>query len=149
MEYELKSVSSKKNPYTNEDEIYGLDVTIRTKIVNQIYDGFENLDLAFCPIEKTDTIYFQKVDDWTNNYLSLFNSKIENSVLSFDYKYSVGIDFLTSGKRKETTVSVILSDPKAVITNANSITINNKTRWYEKQWLWAIAGFGVGVLVIK
>jgi hypothetical protein len=56
MEYELNSVSSRRNPYTNRDGIYGLDVIIRTKIVNQTYNGFENLDSSFCPILKTDSI---------------------------------------------------------------------------------------------
>ena len=55
MEYELKSVKTGRNPYT-KDDVYGIDILIRTKIVNQIYNGFENLDASFCPIEKTDTI---------------------------------------------------------------------------------------------
>lgn len=56
MQYELKSTSANGNPYTNQEGVYGIDVIIRTKIVNQIYEGFENLDVSFCPIEKTDTI---------------------------------------------------------------------------------------------
>jgi hypothetical protein len=56
MQYELKSAKSRKNPYTDENDVYGIDVIIRTKIVNQLYDGFENLDVGFCPIEKTDNI---------------------------------------------------------------------------------------------
>jgi hypothetical protein len=78
MEYELKSVSSKKNPYTNEDEIYGLDITIRTKIVNQTYDGFENLDLAFCPIEKTDTVN-QIENKMTNFAVEFIKNKYPNT----------------------------------------------------------------------
>lgn len=56
MQYELKSAKSRKNPYTDENDVYGIDVIIRTKIVSQPYDGFENLDVGFCPIEKTDNI---------------------------------------------------------------------------------------------
>jgi len=56
MEYILKSATSKQVPYTNKEGVYGIDVLIRTGIVNQTYSGFENLDVRFCPIEKTDTV---------------------------------------------------------------------------------------------
>lgn len=55
MEYILKSATSKQVPYTKKD-VYGIDVLIRTGIVGQTYLGFENLDVGFCPIEKTDTV---------------------------------------------------------------------------------------------
>lgn len=100
-------------------------------------------------IEKTDTIYFQKVNDWTNNYLSLFNAEIVNKKLNFDYSYKTKIDFITTGTRKETIVSVILSDPKAQITTANSITIKNKKKWYERPVIWTVVGIGAGVLIAK
>lgn len=70
MEYELKSTSTSTNPYTNQNGVYGIDVLIRTKIVNQIYEGFENLDVSFCPIEKTDTI-----------------NQIENKITNFAVQY--------------------------------------------------------------
>jgi hypothetical protein len=54
MEYILKSATSKRIPYT-KDNVYGIDVLIRTAIVGQTYMGFENLDVGFCPIEKTDS----------------------------------------------------------------------------------------------
>lgn len=100
-------------------------------------------------IEKTDTIYFQKVNDWTNNYLSLFNAEIVNKKLNFDYTYKTKIDFITTGTRKETVVSVILSDPKAQITTANSITIKNDKKWYERPVIWTVVGIGAGVLITK
>jgi len=56
MEYILKSATSKQVPYTNKQDVYGIDVLIRTGIVGQLYSGFENLDVGFCPIEKTDTV---------------------------------------------------------------------------------------------
>ena len=96
-----------------------------------------------------DTIYFQKVNDWTNNYLSLFNAEIVNKKLNFDYIYKTKIDFITTGTRKETVVSVILSDPKAQITTANSITIKNDKKWYERPVIWAVVGIGAGVLIAK
>lgn len=56
MEYILKSSTSKQVPYTNKDGEYGIDVLIKTGIVGQTYNGFQNLDVSFCPLEKTDTI---------------------------------------------------------------------------------------------
>lgn len=100
-------------------------------------------------IEKTDTIYFQKVDDWTNNYLSLYNAEIVNKKFSFNYTYKTGIDFLTTGKRNQTTVSVILTDPNAAITTARSITVDHKTKWFEKPWLWGAVGLGTGILISR
>lgn len=100
-------------------------------------------------IEKTDTIYYTRVNDWSNGNLSLFNSKIENSKLSFDYRYKTGIDFFTTNTRKKTTVSVILTDPNAEITTASSITVPHKKKWFERPAIWAIAGFGAGVLIVK
>ncbi len=56
MEYILKSSTSKQVPYTNKDGEYGIDVLIKTGIVGQTYNGFQNLDVGFCPLEKTDTV---------------------------------------------------------------------------------------------
>jgi hypothetical protein len=100
-------------------------------------------------IEKTDTVYFQKVDDWSNNYLSLWNAKIETGKLFFDYRYKTGVSIIPETKRRETIVNVFLTDPNASITTANSITVKHKTRWYEKPWLWGLAGLGTGILISK
>lgn len=99
--------------------------------------------------EKTDTVYYSKVNDWNNGYLSLFNSKIENSKLSFDYRYQTRIDFLTTPLNGKTVVSVILSDPKAEITNAKSITVKYQKKWFERPVVWALFGFGTGILISK
>lgn len=56
MEYILKSATSRQVPYSNKQGVYGIDVLIRTGIVGQTYKGFENLDIGFCPVEKTDTV---------------------------------------------------------------------------------------------
>jgi hypothetical protein len=56
IQYTLKSAKARKIPYTNEEEVYGVDVLITTTIVGQPYEGFEKLDIGFCPLEKTDTI---------------------------------------------------------------------------------------------
>jgi hypothetical protein len=56
MDYILKSATSQAVPYTNKDSVYGIDAVVTTGIVGQTYDGFINLDVIFCPVEKTDTI---------------------------------------------------------------------------------------------
>jgi hypothetical protein len=58
-----------------------------------------------------DTVYFQNIADWSNNYLSLFNAEILNKKLHFDYSYQTGISIIQESKRKETIVSVMLTDP--------------------------------------
>lgn len=103
---------------------------------------------TFRIVEK-DTVYFQKVNNWSNNYLSLFNAEIANKKLDFDYRYTTGIDFLTSGTRKETVVSVILSDPNASISTANSITVTHKKKIWERGWVWAVVGLTGGILIAK
>ena len=56
MEYILKSATSKQVPYTNKQNVYGIDVLITTGIVGQTYEGFKNINVGFCPIEKIDTV---------------------------------------------------------------------------------------------
>lgn len=98
---------------------------------------------------KTDTVYFSKVSDWSNSYLSLFNSKIENSRLKFDYSYKTGISILQTQNRKATIVSVSLTDPNAAIVSGNSITIKHKKKIWERGWLWVAVGFGTGILISR
>jgi len=100
-------------------------------------------------INTIDTVYFQKVSNWTNNYLSLFDTEIINRKLNFDYQYQTGISIIQEQKRKETVVSVFLTDPNAKITTANSISVQNKKKWFEKPWLWGLAGLGTGILISK
>lgn len=56
MEYIIKSATPKQIPYTNKKNEYGIDVLLITGIVNQTYAGFENIDMGFCQIEKTDSV---------------------------------------------------------------------------------------------
>lgn len=98
---------------------------------------------------ETDTVYFQKVEDWSNKNLSLFNAEIVNSKLSFDYKYSTGIDIYQEQQRRATFVRVKLTDPNATITKGSSFFVKPKTRFWEKPWLWGLAGLGTGILISK
>lgn len=64
MNYELKSAKAnglpfdkKENPLDLESPlIYGLNIIIRTGIVGQTYNGFQNTNVEFCPILRTDTV---------------------------------------------------------------------------------------------
>lgn len=100
-------------------------------------------------IEKTDTVYFQKVHDWSNKNLSLFNAEIVNQKLSFDYRYKTGIDVYQEQQRRATFVRVTLTDPNAAITKGSSFFVKPKKRFWEKPWLWGLAGLGTGILISR
>ena len=53
------------------------------------------------------------------------------------------------GTRKQPIVTVQLDDPYAKIVTANSITVPYKTKWYEKPWVWGLAGLTSGYLISK
>ena len=64
MNYELKSAVPRGLPYDKKDNPldenspvkYGVNVIIKTGIVGQTYDGFQNMDLGFCELLRTETI---------------------------------------------------------------------------------------------
>lgn len=100
-------------------------------------------------IVETDTIYFQKVQDWDNGYLNLFNAQIEKGQFDFNYKYSTGINIFQENRKKDVVVTVQLSDPNASIVSGNSITISDKKKFYERPVVWGVAGFLGGYLITK
>lgn len=97
----------------------------------------------------SDTIKYLKIDDWTNNSLSLFNQKVQNKKFTFDYTYDVRTKMFIEGTRKKPIVTVTLDDTNAKIVTANSITVPHKTKWYEKPWVWGLAGLTSGYLISK
>lgn len=100
-------------------------------------------------IVERDTVSYLTFDSWSNNHLSLYNGEIFNNQLNFDYQYRTGVDFLTTEARKETIVSVMLSDPKAKITTASSITVKHEKRLWERGWFWGAIGLGTGILISR
>ncbi|HCY40424.1 MAG TPA: hypothetical protein DHV48_03585 [Prolixibacteraceae bacterium] len=98
-------------------------------------------------IMNTDTIQYSTFA-WTNDYLN-FKGSVENNNLFFDYKYNTGLSIIQESKRKETIVSVFLTDPKAKITSANSITVKHENKWYERPVIAGIAGILAGILISK
>lgn len=100
-------------------------------------------------IVELDTIYYQVVDPWTNNYLSLFNTTIENKKMDFSYRYNVDLDIFPTKERNKTIVTVKVNDPNAEIITGSSIIVDHKKRFYERPIVWGIAGLITGGLLIK
>lgn len=98
-------------------------------------------------INNTDTIRAATFA-WNNRYLFLSGNIIEKK-LDFSYKYKTGIDIVNTRQGKTNLVSVYLLDPNAVVTTGNSITIRQKVSWYEKPWLWGVAGLVGGYFIAK
>jgi len=98
-------------------------------------------------IVKGDTI-MAKVGKWNNKFLYLNPFLVKNK-LDFTYTYKTPIDLISEKKGKSYVVSAYLGDKNASITTANSITIVPKKRWYDKPYLWGIAGLGAGYFIFK
>ena len=86
--------------------------------------------------------------NWSNNHLSL-NGTVDIDKVTFDYYYRTSIDIIQHKNRKGTMVTVSLSDPNAAIVSGNNIFLTPGRRWYEKPWLWGLAGLGAGILITK
>jgi hypothetical protein len=86
--------------------------------------------------------------DWSNNYLTL-NGTVDIDQVSFEYYYRTSIDIIQHQKRNGTMVTVSLSDPNAAITSGNNIFLKQGKRWWEKPWLWGLAGLTTGILISK
>lgn len=102
-----------------------------------------------------DTVYIAGADTvktssfaWSNDFLSL-SGNVGNHALNFDYSYRTGIGIIQHRERQKTLVSVTLTDTNASIVSGNNITIAHQTRWYEKPWLWGLAGLAGGIIIAK
>ncbi len=98
---------------------------------------------------KIDTVWYSSISDWSNDYLSIYNGRISDKNLAFDYDYKVDIKLVQTEKGKSVLVTAMLTDPNASITTANSITVKHKTKWYQKWWLWSSAGLIGGAFLAK
>ena len=98
-------------------------------------------------IEKSDTVKIGRFK-WSNKYLFL-NGSIENKNMTFDYLYQTKISNIQDQNRKGTTVSLVLSDPKAKITNGASFTVIHKKSLSEKWWIVGPIGILTGIFISK
>lgn len=94
--------------------------------------------------------------EWNDRFLFL-KPVIVNKKMDFDYTYKTGINFNVSKEGKSSIVSVFLTDPSnknlpnpyGKIMTGNSITIIQNKHWYQKPWVWGIAGFVGGYFTTK
>lgn len=98
-------------------------------------------------VYQTDTVLFGKFN-WSNNYLFL-KGTIKDEKLNFDYRYQTGIQIIQQAKKREQVVSVMLTDPNAAIISGNSITVKNPRKWWDRWWLFGVAGLTTGILIAK
>lgn len=139
--YDIKTLKADNIKWKKLSNALQMKLTAVGSAETAVHDTFR--------IESTDTIYYSKVDDWDNKSLYLFNAKIENKKLLTDYRYDVDFKIFQEPTKAGTIVTVKLSDPKASIISANSITIKPKKTIFDKWWLWTAAGFVGGVFIAK
>jgi len=139
--YDIKKLKADNIKWRKLTDVLKLELKAAGHVETAVHDTFR--------IENTDTIYYSKVNDWSNNYLSLFNAKVETKKLFFDYSYKTGISIFQEESKKGTIVTVKLTDTNASITTANSITVVPKKTIWQKWWLWTAAGLTTGILIAK
>lgn len=163
LSYKLESVNIEKDNLKESLEIAGFDIkklkadNVKWRKLNNALEielsaaGHVEADIEpdTFRIENTDTIYYSPVGDWSNDYLSIFDAKVETSKLFFDYRYKTGIKIFQEPTKKGTIVTVKLTDPEASIITANSITVVPKKRIWQKWWLWGAIGLTAGVFIAK
>lgn len=98
-------------------------------------------------IEKSDTVKIGRFK-WSNKFLFI-NGSIENKAMAFDYLYQTKISNIQDQNRKGTTISLMLSDPNARITNGASFTVVHQKSMLEKWWITVPAGILTGILISK
>ena len=84
-----------------------------------------------------------------NENLFLYNLYADNDSLHHKYRYQTGINIFQESKGKEVKVTATLTDTHATITTGSSIIVTQKLKWYEKPWLWGLAGMAGGFFLAK
>lgn len=82
----------------------------------------------------------KKYNDWNNGNLFLYGLYTDQDSLHHKYRYETGISLFPEKQGKTTKVTATLTDTHAIITTGYSILVTNKTKWYEKPWLWGVVG---------
>lgn len=91
----------------------------------------------------------RKFDDWNNGNLFLFGLYSDNDSLYHKYRYQTEITLFPEKQGKKTKVTATLTDPHATITTGYSILVDNKLKWYQKWYVWGIAGLAGGYFITK
>lgn len=106
---------------------------------------------------KFDTVYrdlnipFKSVDRWRN-----VSGTVMGDGIHFNEFEVFNTQTLLHGEsrtwfmgRKSHVVRVVNDNPLVTVTGLKPLVIEEKKRWYEKWWLWGIAGFAGGILITK
>ncbi|MBN2661591.1 MAG: hypothetical protein JXR54_10020 [Tannerellaceae bacterium] len=137
--YEIKELKRREINYKKINSALQLELNVQGSGHATIVDTIQ-------VINGVDTATVRKFK-WTNNYLAL-NGSIDNR-LNFNYLYKSGIQIIQYNKKRQTMVAVILDDPNASITTGNNIIVRKERKWYEKPWVWGVAGLAGGVFIAK
>jgi len=87
--------------------------------------------------------------NWQNNFHSI-KGTIVGKKMNIDYlKYKVGFSIINTPVKNTNVVSVYLTDPDAIITTSNSITVKPKTKWGGWKYLEFGAGLVTGYFIFK
>jgi len=103
-----------------------------------------------------DTVYIDSTGvkmpakdfQWTNTYLTLAGL-IKEKKVDLNYSYKVKLNSITETKGKETKITIYTDDPNAKITSGYQINVINNTAWYQKWYVWGVAGLVGGYFITK
>lgn len=137
--YEIKELKRREINYKKINSALQLELNVQGSGHATIVDTIH-------VINGVDTATVRKFK-WTNNYLTL-NGSIDDR-LNFNYLYQSGIKIIQYDKKRQTMVAVILDDPNASITTGNNIVVTRERKWYEKPWVWGVAGLAGGIFIAK
>ena len=143
MGFDLKSLKDENIKLKTLNFALNAQLTSSGNISTTVIDTFK--------IFETDTIRYQKINDWTDGRLSVFDGTIENNNLLTDYRYNLKFKLLSNTEKNKTIVTFVPDDPtnKTVISSASSITIIHKKKWWEKWYVWTAIGLTGGILIAK
>jgi hypothetical protein len=86
-----------------------------------------------------------KTFKWTNDFLSLNGSVRELDIQDIEYSYKASLTHVTQNVKGKSIVTVYLNDPGARITTGSQIIVSPVRHWWDKPWIWGLAGAGAGV----
>lgn len=161
LSYQVQSVEIEKQDLKDALEIAGYDIQslkereIQYRKINSILkaqleatgQGNTIIRDTIRVINEKDTINYQVMAPWSNGFLSLFDATIEFRNLDFSYRYETGINVIQEHKKKQTLITISLTDPNASITSAASFNVMHHKKWYEKPWIWGLAGVATGIII--
>jgi hypothetical protein len=88
--------------------------------------------------------------EWTNTFLTLKGITEDARIRNIDYKYQTGILHTTEDVKDKTIVTISLTDKEnASIINGSQFVVTPTKHWWNKPWVWGVAGAVGGILIAK